>query len=626
MNARTFELVVQRQARQARDAPLRFKIKLLLLALGGYAFLLALLLLALSIAAGLIYTLTKHPGGAFGLIKLAIIPLTLSALLMKALWVRFPPPEGRRLKRAEAPRLFKEIRAIRRQLKSPPIHVVLLNDESNAAALQVPRLGFFSWSRNYLIIGLPFLMLVEPDQLRAAIAHELGHHSRRQSGLHNWIVKVDSTWNNALKILEKERRRSAVVIRKFFEFYIPILNANILVLRRENEMGADRASTEIANADTAARTLVGHIIRTRVLLNHYWDQLGKSVEGNAEPPDNPYRELRDLLKAAVPEEEANAVIAAELDRETEAWDFHPSLFERLRQLGWVTEHQAEYDIEIPVDEMIAPLSNTAAEEYLGDSLESLIDEFGSQWRQRVLPSWEQRHAYATAAQEKLASIESLDLEELSSDELLDLGICAEEFRSTEEALPLLARAVAMDANNAAAQYHLGRVKLGHEDEQGLYHLEEAMHLDRGAVQPACEVIHRYLVSAGRNDEAAAYADRWQEEQQFIEAVAAERQGITRKDKFEPARMPAIHVQKIVKQLKREPQVKRAYLVAKKVEHLQDHPVFVLAIKPPTIVDRNKLRDELAEKLDLPAVKFLFIMGKHRDLDSRIRRVEDSRII
>ncbi len=74
--------------------------------------------------------------------KKLIIPVVMAAwVLLKALWVRFDKPEGYELRRAEFPEPFAEIDRLRRELKSLPIHQVLLTHELNAAVVQTPRPG-----------------------------------------------------------------------------------------------------------------------------------------------------------------------------------------------------------------------------------------------------------------------------------------------------------------------------------------------------------------------------------------------------------------------------------------------------------------------------------------------------
>ena len=112
------------------------------------------------------------------LIRIGLFALTLLPIFwvsLRTFFTRLEPPRGRELKPAEAERLFRILERIRRKLQAPPIDKVLVDDQYNAAICQVPRFGLFGGHRNYLIIGLPYLLATPEDEMIATLAHEYGH-------------------------------------------------------------------------------------------------------------------------------------------------------------------------------------------------------------------------------------------------------------------------------------------------------------------------------------------------------------------------------------------------------------------------------------------------------------------
>src|SRR5205814_4685403 len=97
---------------------------------------------------------------------------------LRALLVRVKAPQGRAVTRTEAPELFAVLDDLQTQLRSAAFHQVFIDPRCNAGVVQVPRLGVFGWSRNYLLIGLPLLDGLSPDEMRAVLAHEFAHLSR----------------------------------------------------------------------------------------------------------------------------------------------------------------------------------------------------------------------------------------------------------------------------------------------------------------------------------------------------------------------------------------------------------------------------------------------------------------
>lgn len=168
MDQAQFEAVVKRMARRAQRSPRFYHWRVYALAALGFAALaamvLALLLLALSVEIAL------H---AIYAVKFVMLIGALLLVVMRALWVRLPPPEGERLARRDAPELFALLDRLRARLGTPPVHEVLVTAVFNAGITQVPRLGVCGWHRNYLILGLPLMRCVSAPQLEVVLAHEL---------------------------------------------------------------------------------------------------------------------------------------------------------------------------------------------------------------------------------------------------------------------------------------------------------------------------------------------------------------------------------------------------------------------------------------------------------------------
>src|SRR3712207_7014942 len=80
-----------------------------------------------------------------------------TTLFRSSVWVAIPRPEGRRVTREEAPRLFRAVDRARGQLRAPEADVVLLSMELNASVLERPRSEEHTselQSRQYLVCRL----------------------------------------------------------------------------------------------------------------------------------------------------------------------------------------------------------------------------------------------------------------------------------------------------------------------------------------------------------------------------------------------------------------------------------------------------------------------------------------
>jgi Zn-dependent protease with chaperone function len=112
------------------------------------------------------------------LLKLLIPVGALLWVVARSLYVKFEPPAGIPLERTDVPALFRMIDDVHDAIRGPRVRGVLVDGDANAGVAQIPRLGGIAGSRNYLVLGLPYLQGLSADQFRAVVAHELGHLSR----------------------------------------------------------------------------------------------------------------------------------------------------------------------------------------------------------------------------------------------------------------------------------------------------------------------------------------------------------------------------------------------------------------------------------------------------------------
>ena len=155
MIAGSFKELVEELEGAARESEASYRFKVALLAALGYAYLFAVVG-ALGWGTWLIIGIVKG-GRHVVLLKFAIPMVALALVGLRSLWVRLDPPTGIQVTAKEAPQLFALLERIRKKLKGPAIHQVLVTEEFNAAIMQLPRFGLFGGSRNYLIIGRPMM-------------------------------------------------------------------------------------------------------------------------------------------------------------------------------------------------------------------------------------------------------------------------------------------------------------------------------------------------------------------------------------------------------------------------------------------------------------------------------------
>ena len=280
MTEQEFEALVARLDQEARRHPAKYRLKVILLAYAGYAY----VALVLLVAAGLFFA--TIPAAVYLkalVIKLALIFGGFFWVVAGAMWVRLEVPKGRRIAKSETPELFALIEKSRRSLGAPRFHHVLITDDFNAAVVQIPRLGLLGWYRNTLLIGLPLMKALTRQQLAAVLAHEFGHLAGGHGRLGNWVYRLRFGWARLAQALQGRRSLGTFAFVPFFKWYAPYFSAVSFPLARANEYEADAASARLTSPSAAAAALTGVNVIGTFLQACYWPGLHRKADEVAQP-------------------------------------------------------------------------------------------------------------------------------------------------------------------------------------------------------------------------------------------------------------------------------------------------------------------------------------------------------
>jgi Zn-dependent protease with chaperone function len=608
MEEKEFSALVDRLEVYARKSPGAYKLRVALLAALGYVFLMAVVVAIGVLAFAVIYFGSLN----WLVIKVLAIPLGIAAIVLRSLWVEFPEPDGHQLQYDDAPRLFDLAKSTREATTGPKLHKLLLTDEFNASIVQRPRLGMFGWHENYLIVGLPLLRGLSPDEVRAVIAHEFGHLSGKHGAFSSWIYRVRLTWEQVLLKMRQEQRFGSGIFESFFKWYAPYFSAYSYVLARSREYEADRMSVQLCGKESAAGALIKIDLRNKSLNNEFWPAFLNRATKEAEPPKEPFNEMLAALRQPLSLIKAQTWFSQSLTNKHNYDDTHPALGDRLEAMGYADIRNTEY---------LEPFLK--ADDQVGDDyfLQSIASDFLASknrlWREDVVQFWRERHKFALEAGKTLATLEEkaktedLSLEDRWERARLMIGTQG----SAVGVVPLLREIIAVQPDHAAANYNLGEALLEQGDEAGVRHIEVAMEKDVHATPSGCELIYNFLSARKRREEAERYRRCIPEYYREIELAREERVTITAKDEFKHHGVDPEVVRKLHDQLRNHPDVAMAHLVQKVVQHFPQEPAYVLGITIERIYGNDidnldhRLIDKLAEEIVLP--HFAYIVALER---------------
>lgn len=617
-----FASLVTKLEEKSERQPQLYKFRVFLLAALGYAYICLIFLLLLA-AIGLFAFLMITDGPHAATIKIGVILIAFSFILARSLWVRFTPPQGIPLQSEHAKTLFLEAEHLRKNLKAPKIHQILLTDDLNAAMVQTPRLGVFGWQTNHLIIGLPLMMSLSPDQFRAIVAHELGHLAGGHSRFGGWIYRIRRSWAQLMMNLEKQNHWGSFIFKRFFTWYVPIFDANSFVLRRANEYEADRASERIVGVKQAGEALIRLNLTNSFLNENFWPGIFKQVETQSEPTAFVYGEMQKALQTVPDPEQARRWLDQALAERTDSSDTHPSLTDRLSALGQIPQ--------IP-----GPIDESAAEHFFGNSLDGFIDQVSEGWKEAHLASWRERYQELQAEKQRMQELEDkAEKGELSQQEAWERASFIRQNNGAEKALPIYQNMLSQFGDHPAVHYQAGRILLSQNNPDGVYHIEKAMELDEEAVLPGCELLYDYYMSQGLEQNAKEYASRYNSKTKIQQMDEYERSHAQNSDTFGEHCLSDEQIQSITKQLTRYKRLKKAWLVRKVLTNNPQQPAYVLGFsvsRPwytyyylPTLFDK-KMSSQIAKEVSFPYDTLIIPLNYSRFLVGfKLRKVKKAMI-
>ena len=620
MTSEQFEALVRRLEVQSQRNPQAYKLKVILLGIAANVyvvtvliFLLLLFLLALASIAVL---------KAFG-IKIALVVGAFLWVVMKALWVRQAPPEGLRIKAKQAPELFRMINALRRELKAPRFHEVLVTDEFNAGVVQISRFGIFGWSRNYLLIGLPLMKSLTVDQFKAVLAHEFGHLAKAHGRFSNWIYRQRLRWERLVRTLEANQSNGTFLFKPFLNRFVPYFVAYSFPLARANEYEADAASVRQTSSASVAEALTNVNVLGRYLHERYWPQIYKQANDAPLPGFAPYSGMQPSAVNELDGDELRTWLERAMTLQTGFADTHPCLADRLKAI------ETTPSIRLP-----GP--GEVADQLLGAALSVVADHFDRRWKDAVADSWERRYQEVQEGRQRLAALngKAANHEWLSLDETYERARLLEDIAGdAEEALQQFRALHAIAPDNPAFCLTLASRLLAREDAAGVELAERAMRMEHRYTAMACELLRDYFLRNGEAEKAGVWQHKLSERLQQEQAASEERNQVGRREVFDVHGLSAEALDALTAQLRTLPGLRKAWLARKRVRHFPDQPCYVLGFRVTTWYglysdkQRAKVQQAIAQLSAFPGETIILSTDyKNAWFGRKIRGVRGSRIL
>lgn len=489
-----------------RKMPGASKLKVVFLAALGYAYILGILTVFGAFLYGCFrFAFTTREPLIFLLMS---IPVLLVAgafikVILKAVWVRMPLPDGLEIIPDDAPELFDAVNRLRLELGGPKIGRILLTDDFNAFIAQRPRLGFFGWYESCLVIGLPLLQALSTRQMLAVLAHEYGHLSARHGFLSSWAFRARKSWMRIVESLEVQKSWSLFMLTWFYRWYVPYFNACTFSLARAHEFEADRCSVQIAGEEETAAALVRYNVLDRYLHECFWPKITAMSDERPDSPQSVYGLMQEKFYEGIDADKADVWLEESLSKETDSVDTHPCLRERLQA--------------IRVTPAFPNSLEQSSAQYFITNLSAIRKWFDEEWCSHVRSQWLKRYIHVQKTKSKIDELVSkAKAGSLKVGEAWELAYLTEEILGSDKAFPFYERILKYKPKYVPALYAIGRISLAKGDESGVDYIEKVISLDANYSLHALETLYEFYLKRGDRETSGKYYQMLSHQREVIQ--------------------------------------------------------------------------------------------------------------
>ncbi|RYD65991.1 MAG: hypothetical protein EOP83_06125 [Verrucomicrobiaceae bacterium] len=516
--------------------------------------LVGLILLAVGVVLAVLYQSVAATLVA-GLIAFA--GLGLVVFVLGCLWVHFEPPEGVVLEEKDHPELHQVLAELGDLAGGMRFHRVMLDPDMNASVVQTPRLGIFGWYRSHLMIGLPLMEALSLDELKAVLAHEIGHLTRADGKTCAWLHRTRETWE---RVVERfSRNGHSRVFGDFFQWFWPRFSSRVLVLSRFNELAADQFAAHAVSPQALASGLRRLAILGKRSEREFWEPLDCVVNEGRDLPTNVMERLSEVIRQRLDSNEAAAWLAEAEASRTGSTASHPGLMARLAALHLPEESAHILPSELAEGQSSADLLLTPGimEQTRRHFSRMWVEQMSEGRARRALQQELEQAAGNRKAWYRIAALVRLDgLEKVQA-----------------EVMALLERHPA----HSGALYLRGSHLAEKSDPQACEFLERATS-DPTIASRALQALEQVHTSHGREKEAAQAKERALQHDIELRAALVERSLLNASDSFFPHDLCESDHQALLNLLTGEPAVGRAWLASKEVRHFPRWPLVVIGIE------------------------------------------------
>lgn len=418
---------------------------------------------------------TDFMTGGFGLIILGLIGSVI--IILKSLYIKLEAPNEVTLNREEHPQLFKVIDSAIEMTKAPKLDEIYILDDANVRVTCLLN-GFGANGKNILGIGIQVLKLLNEEEFKAVIIHELAHIYNDDTKVSSKISRRLTRWNEIVyRVDEGDNIIKMILLLPFAKFYIEKLERYLDAMSQTKELLADKEVSKYMSVEIYAKATMKLEIMEKFLANPY-SKL--EIRSSDEAPKNYFSTLFEDFESELPERKEQWMNQIK-KRISSIYDTHPSFKERMEALGI---EDFNYDINF----------NDQSDDYKKE-IDTLIEIKNKQWYKYWSDQWEE---ITKEYKEQLEIIKNYkDTDDI--EKIMEYGEALEDLGEYEKALDFYKDIASKDKECAIAMYKVGQIMLMNNNEEGIEFIEKSIELDGSFFISAMGIITEYFLDNGMKE-------------------------------------------------------------------------------------------------------------------------------
>lgn len=228
--------------------------------------------------------------------------------------------------------LYQMVANVARRVHAPVPDEVRVTHRAECYVTEHRSFSVITARRLVLVLGMPQLTVLTPDELRVTLAHELAHFRRGDTSLGVFIFRFLESLKQSLRELRASPWcwiNPLFPFTRLYQYFFLWMSAPI---RRQQELRADALSAAAYGGELAAHTLL-----KEWLLAHQFDAAVASylVEETQNPLDhdqNVFNWFGNVWRSLSPEGQDYLERRLAQEERPSFWDSHPSIAARLKTM------------------------------------------------------------------------------------------------------------------------------------------------------------------------------------------------------------------------------------------------------------------------------------------------------